>query len=96
MPGFKLSAKAEHDLEDIIDFTLSRWGVDQAMKYVDGFEELARMLARTPALGKSRDDLHKGLLAFPYESHLLFYVKDRQNITIVRILHESMSTSRHF
>jgi toxin ParE1/3/4 len=68
MPDFRLSAGAEHDLEDIIDYTIERWGVDQAVKYMDGLEDLAGTLARTPALGRRRDDLLEGLLVFPMKA----------------------------
>jgi toxin ParE1/3/4 len=95
MPGFRFSARAEHDLEGIVDFTLRRWGTSQASKYVDRLEELAGTLAHNPALGKPRDELHKGLQSFPYESHVLFYHKERSGIAIVRILHENMDAPRH-
>lgn len=95
MPGFRFSARAERDLEGIVDFTLSRWGTAQASKYVDGLEELAGTLAHNPALGKSRDELHKGLQSFPYESHVLFYRRERSGIVIVRILHENIDSPRH-
>jgi toxin ParE1/3/4 len=95
MPTFKFTGKAEQDLATIIDHTLVNWGVAQAGKYVDGLEELAATLAQTPDIGKSRDDLDKGLIVFPYEKHLLFYRKERQGIVIVRILHESMDAPRH-
>ncbi|MCO5119192.1 MAG: type II toxin-antitoxin system RelE/ParE family toxin [Burkholderiaceae bacterium] len=68
MPDFRFSAGAEHDLEDIIDYTIERWGVDQAVKYMDGLEDLAGTLARTPALGRRRDDLLEGLLVFPMKA----------------------------
>ncbi|MGK2927456.1 MAG: type II toxin-antitoxin system RelE/ParE family toxin [Lysobacterales bacterium] len=95
MPVYKISEKAEGDLEAIVDYTLETWGAAQAVKYIDGLEDLAETLAQTPDLGKAREDLHKGLIVFPYERHLLFYRKERHGITIVRILHDSMDTPRH-
>jgi toxin ParE1/3/4 len=96
MPSYKFSARAELDLEGIIDYTLQHWGADQAEKYLAALEELAGNLARMPALGQSRDELSKGLKVFPYENHLLFYIKDRQGITIPRVVHENMDAPRHF
>lgn len=96
MPVYKFTGRAEDDLAAIIDYTLETWGAAQAVKYIDGLEELASNLAQSPSLGKSRDDLHEGLIVFPYERHLLFYRKERHGITIVRILHDSMDTPRHF
>lgn len=96
MPVYKFTERAEGDLASIIDYTLETWGAGQAGKYIDGLEGLAVSLAQTPDLGKAREELHKGLIAFPYERHLLFYRKERHGITIVRILHDSMDTPRHF
>jgi toxin ParE1/3/4 len=90
MPVYKFTERAEGDLADIIDYTVDTWGAVQAVRYIDGLEGLAANLAQTPDLGKTRDDLHKGLIVFPYERHLLFYRKERHGITIVRILHNSM------
>lgn len=94
MPVYKFTEKAESDLAAIIDYTVETWGEAQAVKYIDGLEELAATLAQTPDLGKAREDIHKGLIVFPYERHLLFYRKERNGITIVRILHDSMDTPR--
>jgi toxin ParE1/3/4 len=96
VPSYRFSAKAERDLEHIIEYTILHWGADQAGKYVDGLEELVGNLARTPALGKNCDELFKGLKVFPYENHLLFYIKERPGITILRVLHENMDVPRHF
>jgi toxin ParE1/3/4 len=95
MASYKFTAKAEDDLALLIDYTLQQWGVEQASKYVDGLEVLAGNLAKSPALGRNRDDLAKGLKMFPYQSHVLFYIKERHGITVVRILHESMDAPSH-
>lgn len=96
MPVYKFTEKAESDLATIIDYTLGTWGAAQAVKYLDGLESLAETLAQTPDLGRAREEIHKGLIVFPYERHLLFYRKERHGITIVRILHDSMDSLRHF
>lgn len=96
MPVYKFTEKAEGDLAEIIDYTVDTWGAAQAVRYIDGLENLAANLATTPDLGKSRDDIQKGLIVFPYEAHLLFYCKERHGITIVRILHSSTDTPNQF
>jgi len=62
--------KAEHDLQDIINFTIQQWGPSQAYHYIDGLENQGQLLANNPNLGIQRDAIHKGLFSFPYESHL--------------------------
>jgi len=87
--------KAEHDLQDIIDYTLQQWGASQAYQYIDGLENQGQLLANNPNLGIQRDAIYKGLLSFPYESHILFYVKNSSGITIIRVLHQSMGPLKH-
>jgi toxin ParE1/3/4 len=96
IPTYKFTEKAERDLAGIIDYTRRTWGSTQAITYIDGLEKLAGTLAETPDLGKSREDLYKHLIVFPYEKHLIYYRKEKHGITIVRILHESMDAPGHF
>ena len=94
MPQYKFTEQAEHDLGGIIDFTILQWGQSQALKYVDGLEELLGSLAGSPVLGTKKDELYKGLLSFPYVSHVLFYVENADGITVIRILHKRMDSKK--
>ena len=96
MPHYEFTTEAENDLEAIIDFTLERWGQEQAEKYLDGLEELARKLAEGPELGADRSAMLDGLISFPYASHILYYVKQPHGIIILRVLHKRMDQRRHF
>lgn len=95
MADYRLTDKAEHDLEDIIDYTCRQWGVTQAHAYIDGFEACGQLLADNPGLGLKRDILQGGLLSFPYKSHILYYMKQSHGITIVRVLHQNMDPVKH-
>lgn len=94
MPNFIFTDKAEADLADIIDFTLENWGAEKAHKYIDGLEEMAQMLADNPDIGIKREHLIEGLFCFPYESHLLYYLKQADRVAIIRVLHQSMEDSQ--
>jgi len=94
-PCYQFSEIAERDLEEIIDYTFRQWGALQTNAYLDGLEALGQLLAENPDLGTRRDQLHQGLLSFPYESHILYYVKQPAGITIVRVLHRSMDPVKH-
>jgi len=95
MPTFSFAAKAERDLERIVDFTITRWGAAQATRYLDELQERCELLANNPDAGLLRDDVARGILSFPYESHVLYYTKRRHGITVVRVLHQSMDAVRH-
>jgi len=94
-PRYQFTDKAERDLEGIIDYTVQEWGVSQANTYLDGLESRAQLLAENPDLGMARETLFAGLLSFPYESHILYYVKHTRGIVIVRILHQHMDPVKH-
>jgi len=95
MPSFIFTDKAEEDLAKIVDFTLERWGIEKAHQYIDGLDEIAQMLADNPDVGIDRKGLFSGLYCFPYESHMIFYVKHAQSIAIIRVLHENMEVENH-
>jgi toxin ParE1/3/4 len=92
MPEFGYTAQARSDLLGIVGYTIETWGQSQATEYVDGLETIAQLLAETPMLGKTREDLASKarVLSFPYGKHILYYATTSKGISILRILHESM------
>ena len=84
-PRYQFTDKAERDLEGIIDYTAQEWGAAQANTYLDGLETRAQILAENPDLGMAREILSKGLLSFPYESHILYDIKHSRDIVIVHV-----------
>ncbi len=92
---YQFTEKAEHDLEGIIDYTIQQWGVSQADTYLDGLETRAQLLADNPDLGTKREAISEGLLSFPFESHILYYMKQPYGITIVRVIHQNMDPLKH-
>lgn len=95
MPRYKFTDEAEIDLDGITDYTLSRWGKNQALIYINGLEDLAQILADSPDLGVNRPELFKELISFPYAKHILYYVEQPHGITIIRILHKKMDVKKH-
>jgi len=93
--NYKFAEKAERDLKDIIDYTLQQWGALQAHTYLDGLETRGQLLADNPDLGTKREAISEGLLSFPYESHILYYMRQPYGITIVRVLHQTMDPMKH-
>jgi len=65
------------------------------MQYIDSLEEIAQTLADRPDMGLKREALSVDLLSFPYQRHVLYYVKKSNGISIVRVLHASMDSSKH-
>jgi|CXWL01.1.fsa_nt_gi toxin ParE1/3/4 len=95
MPRHKFTAHAQKDLLNIINYTVQNWGGVQADKYIDGLEVLAGNLANNPALGTCRDVLKKGLFSFPYQSHMLYYIRTKTGIIILRVLHQHQNLEKN-
>ncbi|WP_068081859.1 type II toxin-antitoxin system RelE/ParE family toxin [Polycladidibacter stylochi] len=96
MATFRLTEFAKQDFDNIGAYTLDMWGYDHALRYLTKLDETFAALAKTPALGKDRDDLRPNLLSCPCNKHVIFFRRDdRNNVEILRILHESMDFARH-
>lgn len=94
MQTVKFTRKARQDLISIIDYSVLTWGEAQAAKYIDGLQKLVLTLAESPLLGRDCSDLSKGLLAFPYEKHQIYYFVQAHGISIVRVLHNNMESNK--
>jgi len=86
---YELSDEADNDIEDIFDYTVEEFGVDQAASYVSAFDDVFAVLTETPELGRKRPEIRAGLRSVPKESHTIFYRILADRIRIVRILHGS-------
>jgi len=93
MRAIEYTASAEADLAGIVEFTLTTWGAGQARRYIEGLETLTARLVEQPALGMSCMDLSPGLRAFPYQSHVLYYLVEPERLIVVRVLHKRMNPS---
>jgi len=97
MKPFQLTNKAKSDLKDIALFTSRRWGVEQRNIYLKQFDDSFWLLAESPDIGKTCDEIRDGYKKFPQGSHLIFYKQiGSQNIQVIRILHKSMDVTSIF
>lgn len=95
MSRVTLTPKAKADLDDIWGFTLARWGMDQAEKYVRGL--WAVMEKQVSDLTNSTDisDVRRGYRKVSSGSHIIFFKVTPGGIDVVRILHQKMDFNRH-
>jgi toxin ParE1/3/4 len=93
MRPFTLTQRAKADLRAIAIYTEEKWGIEQRNLYIKQFDDAFHLLAASPALGKTCDDILPGYRKFPQGSHLVFYRDGTSSaIQIIRILHRSMDT----
>ena len=86
---YELSEEADSDLEDIFDYTVEQFGIEQAIKYVSNFQAVFIGLCNNPRLGRERKDIRNGLRSIAKESHVVFYRILKDRIRIIRVLHTS-------
>ncbi len=93
---FKLlvTPKAESDLTKIWLYTCEKWGVDQADRYLDQLEAGAHQLINHPSLGTNYAHVLPEYRRLLVERHAIFYKVLKQEICIIRVLHEDMDASQ--
>ncbi len=90
-----LTPRAQKDLDEIWDYTLSRWGLDQAERYVRGIGDAIRSVAEDPRRGRPCNEIRPGYRKYSIGSHVLFYRARPTGVEIVRILHQRMDYDQH-
>jgi toxin ParE1/3/4 len=91
----RISGPAKRDLERIGEYTRREWGAAQKRRYLGQIKDGFKAIRDAPGIGAQRDDIHEGLRAHPVRKHVIFYRVTKTELTIVRVLHESMSPELH-
>jgi toxin ParE1/3/4 len=86
---------AELDLWEIWDY-IADDSLDRADDFLDRVEEKLRSLARTPGMGRRREELLPGLQSFPVGNYVVFYRAIDGGIDVIRILHGSRDIEEIF
>lgn len=95
MSSFLLSPAAQADLDGIWDYTVKRWGQDQAITYIRSIRDACQELAAGTRISRLVD-IRDGYRKAPVGSHVLFFkTTDIGQIAIIRILHQRMDVNRH-
>ncbi|OYU78904.1 MAG: plasmid stabilization protein [Flavobacterium sp. BFFFF1] len=95
--NYILSKKASEDLENIWLYTFENWSRDQANRYVNLLLDEIEYLCIKPESGFDFSKIRKGYFQSKVKSHFIFYkvYKKRDEIEIIRILHEMMDIESH-
>jgi len=93
---FRLTAKAYEDLKAIAIYTQENWGKSQRIIYLKMMDDAFTELSKNPEHGKKIDDIREGYYKYKIGRHLIFYrMVSKNDIEIVRILHERMDIESH-
>lgn len=95
MAEYRLSPRAQRDLDGIFDYTVEQWGLPQAQRYTDLIEAACARLAETPHQSQDCAIIRPGYRRRSVEQHVIYFRQTRQGIAIIRILHQRMDADRH-
>lgn len=95
MAEYRLSPRAQRDLDGIFDYTVAQWGLPQALRYTDLIESACAALAEAPQQAQSCAYIRAGYRRRSVEHHVIYLRPTPYGIAVVRILHERMDATRH-
>lgn len=91
----RLSKLNLEDIALIDDFTVAKWGVEQAVKYINAIWDALEEIQRAPDRWRLRRDIHPDCRARVCGRHLIIYRVRNGVVEISRILHGAMNLSDH-
>lgn len=94
MAEYRLTPAAERDLESIWIYTLRRWGVEQADRYIDILTATFAELAQSPKSAPACDHIRPGYRRRSVERHMIYFRITAYGVAIIRVLHDRMDAPR--
>tara|TARA_R110000868_G_scaffold190550_1_gene434370 strand:+ start:29073 stop:29366 length:294 start_codon:yes stop_codon:yes gene_type:complete len=96
MAGFRLTVRAEADVEAIYEYSILNFGLERAGAYFDSLFARFVLLADYPGLGHDYGHIAPGLRRFEQVSHSIYYTRlDDGDVLILRILGQGQDPLRH-
>ena len=92
---YKLSNLAAKDFEQIFEYTLLNFGIEQADVYTNNMQNVLLTLADQPLMGFECTDIAEGLRRHDHHKHAIYYRARSHDIYIIRILHQQMEPLLH-
>jgi toxin ParE1/3/4 len=89
------SNRAQHDLEDILDY-LDRQGGDAADRFAAKLDEACELHAMRPQIGAKAEEYAPNLRHFTVWNYAIFYRPAVDGIEIIRIIHGARDIPKLF
>lgn len=89
----KLRPRAHADLREIGDYSDSRWGREQAQRYLEAIADSFDQISQMPFAGSDQAEVSLGLRKWRSGSHNIFYRVRDDVVLIVRVLHARMDVA---
>ena len=95
MSKYTLSQQAAKDLANIFQYTAKNFSVKQAEAYLLALEQSFFLLAKEPNLARKVEDIRQEYLRHLYRKHAIYFKVRKDDIFIVRVLHQQMKYELH-
>lgn len=96
MTDWRFSPRALRDVDDIWNYTATRWSIEQAETYIRQIAHACQRLADSDYPCRDADDVRAGYFRSNVASHVLFFKRPaKRALVIVRVLHQRMDPARH-
>lgn len=95
MADYCLSKRAAADLRRISQYTVDRFGVEQAELYVGSLIQGFKNVAAHPHIGTDCSKLRRGARRIEQGSHVIYYRASKREVMILRILGADQDPYRH-
>lgn len=95
MKAYKLTPKAEQDLEKIFDYGLNTWGEERATLFLQSLYSRFQWLGENPEIANKRPEIHQDVRGWVHKEYLIFYIEESSHITVVSILRASQDIDSH-
>ena len=86
MASYKLSQAADEDFENIFDYGIDTFGLEQAVVYQTGMKMRFDDMAENPMLYNAVDHIKQGYRRSVFGAHSMYYTVENDGIKIIRIL----------
>lgn len=96
MEKYILSTEAQLDLEEIFEYSVQEFNLEQAIKYLQELENTFNLLISNPNIGIYRKELFWNLRSIVKNQHVIYYIIGNSNIRIIRVLHHSQDELLQF
>jgi len=91
---FRVSKKAERELDKIFAYWGREAGGGVADRLIDSIEERFRVLGQFPSAGRECDEVTPGVFRFPAGQNLIYYRRKRGMIHILHVVHGARDQAR--
>ena len=90
-----LRPDAEADIENATDYSIDRWGHEQASRYVGELRQAIEVLATDALRHPLYETVHPGLRRKRSGMHHIYYVASKERVEVLNIIHVQRDPGLH-